>query len=76
MLERHGVKVGAIEAEAILKALLDRGPPKAIRDIEFSILKGARSILDSDNDFQKRTNLNKPGDQQKPKTTKAEGARF
>jgi hypothetical protein len=33
-----------------------RGPEKAKRDIDFSIQKGARSILDSDRDFDKQRN--------------------
>ena len=31
-----------------------RGTAKAIRDIDFSIRKSAKSILDSDNDFEKQ----------------------
>jgi hypothetical protein len=58
MLERHGIKIGQIEAEANLKDLLDRGADKANLDIEFSIKKGAKSILDSSNDYQKRTGSN------------------
>lgn len=54
MLERHGLTLGAIQTESILKSLLDRGSDKAARDIQFSISKGAKSILDSDNDFQGR----------------------
>lgn len=43
-----------ISAEANLMELSRRGPEKAKRDIDFSIRKSARSILDSDNDFEKR----------------------
>jgi hypothetical protein len=46
--------VPAIQAEAILMDLGRRGAEKAARDIEFSIRKDAKSILDSDNDFEKR----------------------
>lgn len=59
VLERHGCKIGAIQAEATLKSLLDRGVEKAVRDIAFSIEKGAKSILDSSNDFQSRGRGNK-----------------
>jgi hypothetical protein len=31
-----------------------RGIAKSIRDIEFSILKDAKTLLDSDNDFEKQ----------------------
>ncbi|WP_068139597.1 hypothetical protein [Roseimaritima ulvae] len=41
---------------------LDRnGTEKAKRDIDFSIRKGARSILDSDNDVQKPKGRASPG---------------
>jgi hypothetical protein len=52
---KHGSAVPAIQAEAILMDLGRRGPEKAARDIEFSIRKDAKSILDSDNDFEKRS---------------------
>jgi hypothetical protein len=51
---KHGQAVPAIQAEAILMDLGRRGAEKAARDIEFSIRKDAKSILDSDNDFEKR----------------------
>jgi hypothetical protein len=51
---KHGSAVPAIQAEAILMDLGRRGADKAARDIEFSIRKDAKSILDSDNDFEKR----------------------
>ena len=50
-----GRKPDPISSEANLMELCRRGPDKAKRDIEFSIRKEARSILDSDNDFQKRS---------------------
>jgi len=52
-LERHGIKIGAIAAETELMRLSGLGD-KAIRDIDFSISKNAKSILDSSNDFQSR----------------------
>lgn len=51
--DRDGVRMGAIQQEAVLMDLLRRGPEKAIADINFSILKTAKSILDSANDFEK-----------------------
>jgi hypothetical protein len=45
--------VNEIQADAILMDLGRRGTAKAIRDIDFSIRKSAKSILDSDNDFEK-----------------------
>ncbi|MCP4888268.1 MAG: hypothetical protein GY904_16845 [Planctomycetaceae bacterium] len=36
-----------------------RGPEKAAKDITFSILKNAKSILDSDNDLSKRNQTTK-----------------
>lgn len=53
ILESQGKSIGAIEAEATLKSLLDRGVGKAIRDIEFSIVKRCKTIRDSDNDYDK-----------------------
>lgn len=53
VLERHGRMMGAIEAEAVLMELVGRGVEKAKADIEFSILKGAKNIIDSGNDFEK-----------------------
>jgi hypothetical protein len=46
--------VNEIQADAILMDLGRRGTAKAIRDIDFSIRKSAKSILDSDHDFQKQ----------------------
>ena len=51
--DRDGVRMGAIQQEAVLMDLLRRGPEKALADINFSILKTAKSILDSANDFEK-----------------------
>lgn len=53
-LSQDGRPIDPIQAEAILMDLGRRGPAKAARDIEFSILKNGKSILDSDNDFNKR----------------------
>jgi hypothetical protein len=50
----QGKSVPTIQAEAILMDLGRRGPGKAARDIDFSIRKGAKTILDSDNDFEAR----------------------
>jgi hypothetical protein len=49
-----GRRIPDVQAETILMELGRRGTEKAIRDIEFSICKSARTILDSDNDFEKR----------------------
>ena len=49
-----GRRIPDVQAETILMDLGRRGTDKAIRDIEFSIRKSAKSILDSDNDFEKR----------------------
>lgn len=53
--ESCGKPVNAIQAEATLMELSRRGWDKAKRDIDFSIRKDAKSILDSDNDFEKRS---------------------
>ena len=53
VLERFGEKIGSIEAESMLMKLSQRGPDKAAADVAFSIEKRAKSILDSDHDFQK-----------------------
>jgi len=50
-----GKAIPAIQAETTLMDLCRRGPDKAARDIEFSILKGAKTIRDSDNDFERRS---------------------
>jgi hypothetical protein len=49
-----GQAIPTIQAETLLMDLGRRGADKAMRDVEFSILKGSKSILDSDNDFQAR----------------------
>ena len=51
-----GREVNQIQAETILMDLHRRGADKARRDIDFSIQKGARSILDSDNNFDRPRN--------------------
>lgn len=43
-----------IRQEQVLIGLANRGAEKAVRDIAFSIEKDAKSILDSDHDFQKQ----------------------
>ena len=43
-----------VRAETMVMELLRRGEEKALADIEFTILKGGKSILDSANDFEKR----------------------
>jgi hypothetical protein len=49
-----GQAIPNIQAETLLMDLGRRGADKATRDVDFSINKGAKSILDSDNDFQRR----------------------
>lgn len=51
--DRDGVRMGEIQQEAVLMDLLRRGRDKAVADVNFSILKTAKSILDSANDFTK-----------------------
>jgi hypothetical protein len=53
-LSMDGRPVDPIQAEAVLMDLARRGEPKAVADIEFSIRKGSKSILDSDHDFEKQ----------------------
>jgi hypothetical protein len=57
-LATTGEKINAITAEVMVMDLERRGVEKAIRDIDFTILLNRKSdrILDSDNDFQKRSN--------------------
>lgn len=50
-----------ISSEANLLELERRGPTKAVLDIEFSILKRAKTIRDSDNDYDKRAMGNSSG---------------
>ena len=59
-----GRRVDPIRGETMVMELLRRGEEKALADIEFTILKGGKSILDSANDFEKRT---KRGGEAKPK---------
>jgi hypothetical protein len=54
VLGTTGKAVNAIQAEVMLMDLGRRGAEKAARDIDFSINKSAKSILDSDHDFQKQ----------------------
>jgi hypothetical protein len=54
VLGTTGKAVNAIQAEVMLMDLGRRGAEKAARDIDFSIRKSAKSILDSDNDFEKQ----------------------
>lgn len=49
-----GRRMDPIQADAVLMDLGRRGVEKAKRDIDFSIQKGAKTILDSDNDFTRR----------------------
>lgn len=49
-----GRPIDPIQAEAVLMDLSRRGEAKAIADIDFSIRKGSKSILDSDHDFEKQ----------------------
>lgn len=49
-----GRPIDPIQADAWLMELDRRGQAKAIDDIDFSIRKGSRNILDSDNDFEKQ----------------------
>lgn len=51
-----GQELDQIQAEEVLMKLGRLGPEKANRDISFSIEKGARTIRDSDNDFEKQRN--------------------
>jgi hypothetical protein len=53
-LSIDGREVNAILAETVLMDLGRRGWDKAKRDIDFSIRKEAKTILDSDNDFEAR----------------------
>jgi hypothetical protein len=51
-LSQDGKELSPISGQAEVSRLAG-DPEKAIRDITFSLRKGARSILDSDNDFEK-----------------------
>ena len=52
-LSQDGRELSPISGEAEVLRLSTAGPEKAKRDINFSLRKGSRSILDSDNDFEK-----------------------
>ena len=58
-LATQGRDLDQISAETTLMELSRRGPEKAAKDITFSILKNAKSILDSDNDLSKRNQTGK-----------------
>jgi len=49
-----GRPLDPIRADAMLMDMERRGIDKSIKDIDFSIQKGAKSLLDSDNDFESR----------------------
>lgn len=49
-----GRRMDEIRQDEVLMELHRRGPEKARLDIKFSLLHGSKSILDSDNDFQKQ----------------------
>jgi hypothetical protein len=51
-----GRPVNDIHAQATIMELGRRGYEKAIRDIDFSIRKNGKTILDSDNDFERPRN--------------------
>lgn len=44
----------ALQQETILMDLSRRGPEKGLRDLEFTIRKGGKNLLDSDHDLDKR----------------------
>ena len=50
-----GRRLGAPQAQAMLMELGRRGWDKARRDLLFTMQKGGKSILDSDNDYEKRS---------------------
>ena len=54
-LATTGQRVDPIRAETMAMSLMRSGEAKALADIDFTILKGGKSILDSANDFEKRT---------------------
>ena len=71
-----GRPMDAIAAEAILMDLMRRGDGKAQRDIDFSIQKRAKSILDSDNDWAKNRNNGPTGSGRRYGKETAEEARI
>lgn len=60
-----GKSIPPVQAEAILMDLGRRGAEKAARDIDFSIRKDAKSILDSDNDFERQRSDRRSGSPRK-----------
>ena len=56
VFEKDGVRINEIEAQTTVFKLCQVGAEKAKRDIDFSILKRAKSILDSNNDFSQGRN--------------------
>ena len=59
IFEKDGIRINEIEAETTVFKLCQVGADKAKKDIDFSILKRAKSILDSNNDFSKSRNSKK-----------------
>ena len=55
VMQSQGRTIGDIEAETCLIDLLGRGIEKATADVNFSIRKTSKAILDSNNDFEKIT---------------------
>jgi hypothetical protein len=55
---RNGTRFDEIKAQIQLGELLARKPDKAKRDLEFSLSKYSKNILDSDDDFSKRKSRN------------------
>lgn len=53
-LSADGRRLDPVVADANLMELARRGPEKAKRDLEFSLFKGSKTILDSDNDFERQ----------------------
>ena len=56
LFEKDGVRINEIEAQTTVFKLYQSGADKAKKDIDFSILKRAKSILDSSNDFSRGRN--------------------
>lgn len=63
-LSTTGQRVDPIRAETMAMSLMRSGEAKALADIDFTILKGGKSILDSANNFEQRS---KRGGGDKPK---------
>lgn len=63
-LATTGQRVDPIRAETMAMSLMRSGEAKALADIDFTILKGGKSILDSANNFEQRS---KRGGGDKPK---------